>query len=231
MLAYLSDTGLPVIVAGSPVTADPAYDGARRAALIAFVILALVTAIVLARGGRAVIPGIAGAAVGLAVLVLGGLTWGGDPAGVAMLTLQFVMLALATGGVFAAMILGHWYLVTPKLPEAPLVRVSLGLLWVIALQVVLFVVWTGTGAGPGRHGRAVRGAVRAVGAVRLAAPAGRPRVPAGGLVGGAPDGEDTVDGVRDGAPVHQRRDGRRGYDRRGRPVLRRRAPGLNGGHR
>ena len=26
----------------------------------------------------------------------------------------------ATGGVFAAMILGHWYLVTPKLPEAPL---------------------------------------------------------------------------------------------------------------
>ena len=152
LLAYLSDTGLPVIVAGSPVTADPAYDGARRAALVAFVVLALVTAIVLARGGRAAVPGLAGAGVGLTVLVLGGLTWGGDPAGVAMLTVQFVMLALATGGVFAAMILGHWYLVTPKLPEAPLVRVSLGLLWVIAIQVVLFVVWIGTGAGPGATG-------------------------------------------------------------------------------
>ncbi len=69
-----------------------------------------------------------------------------------MLTLQFVVLALATGGVFAAMILGHWYLVTPKLPEAPLVRVSLGLLWVVAIQVVLFVIWTWTGAGPGATG-------------------------------------------------------------------------------
>ena len=151
-LAYFADTGLPVIVAGSPVTADPTYDAPRRAALVAFTVLALVTAIVLARGGRAVVPGLAGAAVGLAVLVLGGLTWGGDPVGVAMLTVQFVVLALATGGVFAAMILGHWYLVTPKLPEAPLVRVSLGLLWVIALQVVLFVVWTWTGAGPGATG-------------------------------------------------------------------------------
>ncbi len=152
VMAYLSDTGLPVMVVGSPVTADPAYDAPRRAALVVFVVLALVTAIVLGRGGRAVVPGLAGAAVGLAVLVLGGLTWGGHPVGVAMLTIQFVALALATGGVFAAMILGHWYLVTPKLPEAPLVRVSLGLLWVIAIQVVLFVVWTWTGAGPGATG-------------------------------------------------------------------------------
>ena len=152
VMAYLSDTGLPVMVVGSPVTADPAYDAPRRAALVVFVVLALVTAIVLGRGGRAVVPGLAGAAVGLAVLVLGGLTWGGHPVGVAMLTIQFVALALATGGVFAAMILGHWYLVTPKLPEAPLVRVSLGLLWVIAIQVVLFVAWTWTGAGPGATG-------------------------------------------------------------------------------
>ena len=28
------------------------------------------------------------------------------------------------GGVWAAMVLGHWYLVTPRLPEAPLVRIS-----------------------------------------------------------------------------------------------------------
>ncbi len=152
VLAYLSDTGLPLIVADSPVTADPAWDGARRTALVVFVVLALVTSIVIARGGRAVVPGLAGAAAGLAALVLGGLTWGGSPLGVAQLTLQLVVLALAAGGVFAAMILGHWYLVTPKLPEAPLVRVSLGLLWVIALQVVLFVVWVGTGAGPGAEG-------------------------------------------------------------------------------
>ncbi len=151
-LAYLSDTALPAISAGSPVTADPAFDGARRAALVVFVILALATTIVISRGGRAVVPGVAGAVAGLAALLLGGLTWGGSPIGVAMLTLQLVVLSLAAGGVFGAMILGHWYLVTPKLPEAPLVRVSLGLLWVVALQVVLFVLWVGTGAGPGAEG-------------------------------------------------------------------------------
>ena len=44
------------------------------------------------------------------------------------------------------MILGHWYLVTPKLPEAPLVMVSRRLLWVVAVQVALFVLWVGLGA-------------------------------------------------------------------------------------
>ena len=46
------------------------------------------------------------------------------------------------------MILGHWYLVTPKLPEAPLILLARVLLVVVAIQVVLFVAWVGTGAGP-----------------------------------------------------------------------------------
>jgi hypothetical protein len=46
------------------------------------------------------------------------------------------------------MILGHWYLVTPKLPEGPLILLSRTLLAVIATQVVLFALWVGTGAGP-----------------------------------------------------------------------------------
>jgi hypothetical protein len=152
LLAYLSDTGLPPISAGSPVTADPAWDGARRAALVVFTVLALVTMIQVSRGRRGAVTGIAGLVAGAAVLVLGGLTWGGDPAGVLMLTLQLDVLAIATGGVFAAMILGHWYLVTPKLPEGPLVMVSRGLVGVVALQVVLFVVWVGLGIGPGATG-------------------------------------------------------------------------------
>jgi len=152
VLAYLSDTGLPPIAAGSPVTADPAWDGARRAALAAFTVLAVVTMVQVSRGRGGVMPGIAGLVAGTAALVLGGLTWGGDIGGTLMLTLQLVVLALATGGVFAAMILGHWYLVTPKLPEAPLVRVARGLLVVVALQVALFVVWVGLGVGPGATG-------------------------------------------------------------------------------
>jgi hypothetical protein len=55
---------------------------------------------------------------------------------------------VATGGVFAAMILGHWYLVTPKLSERPLILFARILTAVIAIQVVLFAVWVATGAGP-----------------------------------------------------------------------------------
>jgi len=43
--------------------------------------------------------------------------------------------------------------VTPKLPEAPLVLFARLLLGVVGLQVVLFVAWLATGAGPsGRAG-------------------------------------------------------------------------------
>jgi hypothetical protein len=145
------ETGPTTTVVG-PVAADPAFDAPRRAALAAFTLLALVTMVVIARGGRGRIPGVAGLAAGLLALALGALTWGGDPAGIAWLMVQLTVLALATGGVFAAMILGHWYLVTPKLPEQPLVVITRALLAVVALQVVLFVIWTGLGIGPGATG-------------------------------------------------------------------------------
>ena len=99
-------------------------------------------------------PGIAGLAAGVGALLLGALTWGSGagPLAVILLAVQLLVLAAATGGVFAAMILGHWYLVTPKLPEAPLVLVARALMAVIALQVVLFAAWVGLGAGPGSTG-------------------------------------------------------------------------------
>ncbi|MEI7743768.1 MAG: hypothetical protein WCK58_08470, partial [Chloroflexota bacterium] len=143
-LAYLSDGALPVMASG-PVSADPAWDTARRVALVVFTVLALVEMIVIARGGRGRNPGVAGLAAGFGALLLGALTWGAGPGGIAMLLLQLAVLALATGGVFAAMILGHWYLVTPKLPEAPLVMVARALMGVVALQVVLFLFWVGIG--------------------------------------------------------------------------------------
>jgi hypothetical protein len=153
LLAYLSDTGIPVLDTGSPVTADSAFDGLRRGALAAFCVLALVAMAAIARGGGKR-PALLAMAAGLVALLAGALTWGsgGGAVSVALLLLQLLVLAAATGGVFAAMILGHWYLVTPKLPEAPLVLVARGLLGVTALQVVLFVVWVGIGAGPGAQG-------------------------------------------------------------------------------
>ena len=153
-LAYLSDTGLSAVGGGSPVVADVAFDGARRAALVAFTVLAALTMIQVGRGRRGAWPGAAGLAAGVAALLAGALTWGAGAGAVAvaLLAIQLVVLAAATGGVFAAMILGHWYLVTPKLPEAPLVQVSRALLAIVAIQVLLFVAWVGLGAGPGSTG-------------------------------------------------------------------------------
>jgi len=153
VLAWLSDDGLAPAATGSPVVADPAFDAPRRIAMAIFVVLALVSMMQIARGRSGIWPGTATLAAGAASLLLGALAWGTGGAVMSlMLGVQLVILAAATGGVFAAMILGHWYLVTPRLPEAPLVLVSRALLAVVALQVALFVLWVGLGVGPGATG-------------------------------------------------------------------------------
>jgi hypothetical protein len=149
ILAYLSDQALPSAGAGSPIPIDPAFDVPRRTALGIFCILAAAYAIALARRRRAPLLAAAGLVAASATLAFGALGWAGSLSLAVPLLLQFGVLAVATGGVFAAMILGHWYLVTPKLPEGPLILISRALLAIVALQVVLFVVWVATGAGPG----------------------------------------------------------------------------------
>jgi len=149
VLAYLSDTALPDRLVGSPITADPAFDGPRRAIMLAFVALAAVYVVALARRSRATPLALAAVGAGAGVLVLGALAWGNDPFAAVPLLVQFVVLSAATGGVFAAMILGHWYLVTPKLEEGPLILFARLLTGIVGLQLVLFAVWVATGAGPG----------------------------------------------------------------------------------
>jgi hypothetical protein len=149
VLAWLSDDALPGSLGTSPVVPDPAFDAPRRAALAAFVLLAIAALLIRRRsaswGGRGELAALT---AGLLTVVLGALGWGDGPLGSAALLVQLSVLFAATGGVFAAMILGHWYLVTPKLPEAPLILLARDLLGVVALQVGLFVAWVALGAGP-----------------------------------------------------------------------------------
>jgi hypothetical protein len=152
VLAYLSDQALPIPGPGSPIRVDPTFDTPRRVALAMFCILAASYVVALAQRRRAAVLAFAALAAAVATLVFGALAWGGGTILAVPLLLQLAVLAIATGGVFAAMILGHWYLVTPKLPEAPLILISRGLLAVVGLQVVLFAVWVSTGAGPGGGG-------------------------------------------------------------------------------
>jgi hypothetical protein len=148
LLAIASDGALPLPAGGSPIAGDGAWDLPRRLAMWTFCLLAAAYVVALLRGRRAPALAVAGIAAGVAVILFAGLSWGAGPLGVALLAVQLAVLAAALGGVWASMILGHWYLVTPKLPEAPLVRFARALGLVVALQIVLFVVWTGLGAGP-----------------------------------------------------------------------------------
>ncbi|MEA2579008.1 MAG: hypothetical protein QOD78_2596 [Chloroflexota bacterium] len=149
LLAWLSDGALPASLGTSPVALDPSWDGLRRTALLAFCVLAAVALL-----ARRVRPSVAGPLDLLAVtsavltIVAGALGWGGGGLGTLGLLVELAALSAATGGVFAAMILGHWYLVTPKLPEAPLILLSRALLAVVGVQLLLFVAWVATGAGP-----------------------------------------------------------------------------------
>jgi hypothetical protein len=131
------------------VVVDPAWDGPRRLALGGFCLAAIagLAARRLAPGAGAAIEWVALAA-GCLTLVFGSVAWGGATLGVAALLVQLAIVSAATGGVFAAMILGHWYLVTPKLPEAPLILLARALLAVVAIQLVLFWAWVAIGAGP-----------------------------------------------------------------------------------
>jgi len=149
ILGWASDGALPASLGSSPVTVDPAWDGPRAAALGAFCLIAVVGLIARRVAPRAApVIELVALAVGGATLLFGALAWGGGSLGTITLLAQLVVVSAAIGGVFAAMILGHWYLVTPKLPEAPLILLARSLLAVVVIQVVLFWAWVATGAGP-----------------------------------------------------------------------------------
>jgi hypothetical protein len=148
-LAWLSDGALPTTLGDSPVVVDPAWDAPRRAALAVFVGAAVLALMVgRSRPGWARWIEVGAAAAGVSTLVFGGLAWGDGSVGAVTLLAELAGVSAAIGGVFAAMVLGHWYLVTPKLPEAPLVLLSRVLLFILAVQIIMFGVWTATAAGP-----------------------------------------------------------------------------------
>jgi hypothetical protein len=149
LLALASDTALPAALSGAPIAVDPAWDAPRRIALAAFCVVALVEVVLLARSRPAAVSvGLIGLGAGVAVLLCAALGWSGGWLNAAPLFVQLGVLTAATGGVFAAMILGHWYLVTPKLSETPLILVGRALTIILALQLALFAVWVAVGVGP-----------------------------------------------------------------------------------
>jgi hypothetical protein len=118
----------------------------RRGLVWAFVLTAaayLVTSLArLPRAGLAIAGGLVG------IVALAALAGAGGTLSPPLFTAQLILAALALGAVNAAMLLGHWYLVTPRLSPAPLRRMMWLLVAALALQALAFgaaVVLVGSG--------------------------------------------------------------------------------------
>ncbi len=145
LLALFTDWGLTA--PADLVIQTGQLSGLRQLGIGAFMVGAFLYPINLWRGWISL--GLAG--VG-AALTLGAAAFGWAPTAVdgVPLLVQLVVLSLVTGGSLAAIVLGHWYLVTPKISEKPLILQAKALLALIGLQVLLFIVWTTLGGGPGQ---------------------------------------------------------------------------------
>lgn len=147
VLVFLLDGGLPA-PADLAIRAAPNADPIRHVGLLALALFAAAETIGRARSTRRPWFGVAGVAAGVVVALAAGLGWGALTLSGVAAVIQLLVLAAASGGVVAAMILGHWYLVTPRISEAPLILATRALGVVVVVQLVLFATWTVFGIGP-----------------------------------------------------------------------------------
>jgi hypothetical protein len=132
-ILVLSELVLP---APDPLLPAAATEGVRRTLVIAFAagcLLYLLASIAQwPRSGIAIGTGLVGFAALVTLALAGGVPATGLFAG------QLILAGLALGAVTAAMLLGHWYLVTPRLSPTPLRRMMWLLLGVLILQGLTF---------------------------------------------------------------------------------------------
>lgn len=127
-------------VGGYPL--DDAFLNPTRIALLALLgLLVPYTALVWREAepaGRTlggVASAVAAVALGLSAAILRVPAWG-----YVGVLLSLLAGALSLGAVTMGMVLGHWYLVTPRLPEQPLNELTLALLAILLAQTLLFFI-------------------------------------------------------------------------------------------
>jgi hypothetical protein len=145
-LLYFADGALPepVVLA---ITSNPGLDTPRRVAIGVFAALSLASAVRMGRGHRARWLGLGALLAGVVILAVAALGWAGDPLHGVPLLVQLLMLSIVSGGTLACVVLAHWYLVTPKISERPLILATRLLSVAIGLQLVMFFTWQVVG-GP-----------------------------------------------------------------------------------
>lgn len=149
-LALWADSGLPLPSSLVIVGASMEIDLARRVSLAAFALLAFAQVFAIRRNsGEGLVAGLALAA-GALTLIAAAVGWAPSLADSVPLLIQLAVLSAASGGALATLVLAHWYLVTPRLSERPLVVLTRLLTLTVCLQLALFVVWATLGGGPGQ---------------------------------------------------------------------------------
>ena len=133
-ILLLSELNLPGGVAAGRTT------DLRRPLVVVFLTGNLIHLAAQLVGSRLALPrglmAVATSLVGFAALLA--LALAGATEGVALFAGQLILAALALGAVSAAMLLGHWYLVTPQLSPGPLRRMMWLLIGALVLQAVAF---------------------------------------------------------------------------------------------
>jgi hypothetical protein len=146
ILGLVVDLNLPD-PAKLAIVAAPALDTPRRSAM-ALAIGCQALAGLRFRGGRSArVSGSAAIVLGLVAFMLAAVGWAGDPTLGIPLLVQLVTLGAVSGGSLAAVVLGHWYLVTPRISERPLVLTTSLLAVALSIQLLLFLTWVALG-GP-----------------------------------------------------------------------------------
>ncbi len=146
-LTFASDGALPTPTVLAIHAAPAELDTLRRLGLGVFAVLGFAYAVLLGRRRARLICGAAAGAAGAVTLGAAAAGWAPTLVDAVPFLVQLGTLSAVTGGALAAIALGHWYLVTPKLSERPLLLQSRMLLAALIVQALLFVVWGTLGGG------------------------------------------------------------------------------------
>jgi hypothetical protein len=121
---------------------DPSYMPEARLALALVAILSLPYAVLTLRESRvpSLVAGGAASVCGLVAVALLAQVFALPTWGYVGTLLAFVVGGLVVGAVSMGMVLGHWYLVTPRLPERPLREMTFFLLVAMGVQAILIVL-------------------------------------------------------------------------------------------
>jgi hypothetical protein len=150
LICLAADTSLPAPTVVAIHAAPAELETIRRVGLVGVSIAAFTYAVSAANDGRRFVIGAVGVASAALAIVGAAFGWAPTAVDAVPLAVQLSVLSILTGGSTAAVVLGHWYLVTPKISIQPLVLQTRLVIASLVIQGLLFVTWTTLGGGVGQ---------------------------------------------------------------------------------